>query len=380
MRNKGKRLELHHDNYTIIDIETCGLTNELRRHIIELSAIKVRDGVVVEEYSSLVNPQMPIPRGVIDLTGITNDMVKDAEPLSVVLPIYLAFIGDDIVVGYNINTFDYNVIYDVTNDLLGREFSNEFTDVYYAALHSVKDCKHKNLTSLCEHFNIDFSGAHRALRDCYMTKQLYDLLFELYGEETFSGKHCRVNQYEGRGFKYSDETLQLRELQTVLKTIVEDDAVDESEVFFLMEWMDTNSNLRGNYPYDRVFDLLDKVLEDGIVDRDELILLLDKFNEFTDPVSVADKVDSANITIEGKHFVLTGEFAKGTRDEVSKLLESQGGIMDGQVKKCTDFVIVGSLGSQAWKNGTYGGKIKKAMEYKDKGIDINIISESDFFK
>jgi NAD-dependent DNA ligase len=123
--------------------------------------------------------------------------------------------------------------------------------------------------------------------------------------------------------------------------------------------------------------VLEKVLEDGIVDEDELRMLLDKFTEFTSPIKTTcyDVND-----IKDKHFVLTGEFSYGTRSSVLDFIVSKGGIVDDQVKKCTQFVVIGSLGSQAWKNGVYGSKIKKAMELKDKGQDIELVAEEDFFK
>ena len=101
--NKGYRWEKHFNDYTVIDLETCGLLGEDRNSIIELSAIKVRNGIVVEEFSSLVNPMRPIPPMVTKITGIDNTLVVGAPILSDVLQGYLDFIGNDIVVGYNIN-------------------------------------------------------------------------------------------------------------------------------------------------------------------------------------------------------------------------------------------------------------------------------------
>ena len=75
-----------------------------------MSAIRVRDGIVVKEFSSLVNPKCLIPKKIMDITGINNAMVADAPTIENVLPEYLDFLSDDIIVGYNLTTFDYNVI------------------------------------------------------------------------------------------------------------------------------------------------------------------------------------------------------------------------------------------------------------------------------
>ena len=373
---KGCRIEKHLNDYTVIDLETCGVSNLLRCKIIEFAAIKVRDGKVVDEFSSLVNPKMSIPREIVALTGISDGMVEHAPFLETVLPEYMDFIGSDIVLGFGINTFDYNILYDLSESLLGNSFSNDFVDICYAAQRAVKDVENHKLTTLCNKFAVDYSGAHRALKDCHLTKQVYDILHNEYAELAFTGRKYQVDQYEGTGPKYSDETIQLRELQTLLYQINEDDEVSESEAVYLREWLNSNYHLRGNYPYDRVYDVLEKVFEDGVVESEELQLLLDKFTEFTNPAcSTCESISS----IADKHFVLTGEFSYGSRSSVEEYIQAKGGIIDNTVKKATDFVIIGSLGSQAWKNGTYGGKIKKAMELKDKGHAVELVAEEDFF-
>ncbi len=378
--NKGNRWEKHFDDYTIIDLETCGLFKEDRNSIIELSAIKIRDGLVIDEFSSMVNPRRPIPSAVIAITGIDNAMVAGAPKVEDVLNDFLSFIGDDIIVGYNINTFDYNIIYDLSELLYNQVFSNDFVDIYYAARRAICDVDNHKLTTICERFSVDNTGAHRALKDCYLTKAVYDKIYETYGDKAFDGQvHCVDGQIgeSRREPRYSEETQQLRELQGVLFQIIEDKIVTEDEVNLLMEWMEFNSHLRGNYPFDRVYDVLERVLEDGVVDEDELRTLLDKFTEFTSPVkSTCDDVND----IKDKHFVLTGEFSYGTRTAVSDYIIFKGGVVDDNVKKCTQYVVIGSLGSQAWKNGVYGSKIKKAMELKNKGQDIELVAEEDFFK
>ena len=378
--NKGKRWERHFDNYTVIDIETCGLLGEDRNHVIEMSAIRVRDGIVVKEFSSLVNPKCLIPKQIMNITGINNAMVADAPTIENVLPEYLDFLSDDIIVGYNLTTFDYNVIYDLAENAIKRVFSNDFVDVLYAAQRAIQDIDRYRLEDVCNLYNIDYTGAHRALRDCYLTKEAYDRINDNYGKDAFSGRvheYCNSGNRSNFKFHFSEETQQLKELQNILAYIIEDEDVSEDEINTLVEWMDYNIHLKGNYPFDRVYNLLESVLEDGVVDREEFKLLLDKFTEFTNPTKttcngVGDLTD--------KHFVLTGEFSYGSRSAVSEYIVSKGGIVDDNVKKCTQYVVIGSLGSQAWKNGVYGSKIKKAIELKDKGQEIELVAEEDFFE
>ena len=377
--NKGKRLEQHIDDYTIIDLETCGISSYERNHIIELSGLKVRGGDVVDEFTSLTNPQCCIPQVATDITGIDNDMVINAPILENELINFLNFIGDDVIVGYNINTFDYNIIYDLAESIYNRTLSNDFVDIIYAAKRTICDIDNYKLTTICSYFALDIDGAHRALKDCYLTKAAYDELFNRYGECAFDGSiHTVDSDCQKRGFTthYSEETQQLRELQNILSMIIDDSIVTEDEVDALVEWMNCNVQLRGNYPYDRVFNLLEAVLEDGVVDNNELKLLYDKFLEFTKPSqSTCNNIDS----LASKHFVITGEFKYGSRNSVEEYITSKGGIIDSTVKKCTNYVVIGALGSQAWKNGVYGSKIKKAMELKDKGQNIDLVAEDDFF-
>ena len=378
--NKGKRWEKHFDDYTVIDIETCGLLGEDRNHVIELSAIRVRSGIVVKEFSSLVNPKCLIPQQIIGITGINNVMVADAPTIEAVLPDYLEFLSDDIIVGYNLTTFDYNIIYDLAETLLNRAFSNDFVDVLYAAKRAIHDIDRYRLENVCNLYNIDYTGAHRALRDCYLTKEAYDKINDKYGKNAFSGDvhdYCNSGNRSHVNFHYSEETQQLKELQNILAYIIEDKVVSEDEVNMLIEWMDYNIHLKGNYPFDRVYNLLETVLEDGLVDSEELKLLLNKFTEFTNPTKTTCNGVGE---LTNKHFVLTGEFSYGSRSAVSEYIVSKGGIVDDNVKKCTQYVVIGSLGSQAWKNGVYGSKIKKAIELKDKGQAIELVAEEDFFK
>lgn len=375
--NKGKRWEKHFDDYTVIDLETCGLLGEDRNRVIEMSAIKIRGGEAIEEFSSLVNPKCLIPVRAMEITGITNAMVSGAPTVEVVLPQFLEFIGNDVIVGYNINTFDYNIIYDLTESVLKQVFSNDFVDVLYAAKKGITEIEKHNLETVCNWLNIDYTGAHRALKDCYLTKSAYDIISEKYGESAFDGNLHEVHS-GSKCFKprLTEETQRLIELQNILTCIVEDNVVSEDEVNMLVEWMDYNIQLRGNYPFDRVYNLLETVFEDGIVDAQEYRLLLNKFTEFINPT----KSTSFCIgDLSNKHFVLTGEFSYGSRSSVSEYITSRGGIVDGNVIKKTQYVVIGSLGSQAWKNGVYGSKIKKAIELKDKGQNIELVAEEVFF-
>nr|WP_312692847.1 BRCT domain-containing protein [Caproiciproducens sp.] len=99
------------------------------------------------------------------------------------------------------------------------------------------------------------------------------------------------------------------------------------------------------------------------------------FEQITDPVANSCSCDCFDIS--GKAFCLTGEFEFGDRSSVEATLYQKGGIPVSSVTRKTDCVIVGSKGSDAWSNGNYGTKLKKALELQAKGLPIQIVKEQD---
>lgn len=370
---KGTSVKKHVDNYCVVDLETTGVFVG-SADIIEISALKVRDNKVVEKYSTLVNPHYHIPDEATAVNHITDEMVAGAPDISEVIGAFFAFVGTDVIVGYNNASFDMNILYDKSLEIIGFPFTNDYIDLLHSARRCLVELENHKLETVSKHYKLDTEGEHRALKDCYLTKDCYDKLYADFGDEAFyrssksSGNHPRV---------FSAETTALRELQSFLENIIEDGKVTEEEFYSLKKWMEEHRDLQGNYPFDRVFDALDKVLEDGIVTPEELEELQILFAEFVDPVGQLSSHDRIS-NIYNKHVCVTGDFNYGSRDEVTKLIESVGGIIDKGVKKATDYVVVGSKGSSNWKTGNYGSKIQKALELNDKGSDIKIVEENDF--
>ena len=169
----------------------------------------------------------------------------------------------------------------------------------------------------------------------------------------------------------------LQELQKQLEAIIDDGKVSLIEFSELSEWIEKHRDLQGIYPFDRVFSALDTVLNDGTVTADELEELQILFSEFTDPVKSSCNCDSP-ISLNGKHICVTGEFDYGSRETIISIIKEKNGIIDENVKKTTNYLIVGAKGSDHWKTNKYGGKIQKAMEYRGKGANIQIIEERVF--
>ncbi len=173
-KNKGNsRLEFPTD-YTVIDLETTGLDPSWNE-IIEIGALRVRNYEIVDTYSQLIKPKNPIDNFIADLTGITNEMVANAPEIKIVLPVFLKFVDDDIVVGHNVN-FDINFLYDDCEKHLGHGFTNDFVDTIRLSRRLFPEEKHHRLKDLKKRYNLSGNNNHRALDDAILTNQCLDYL------------------------------------------------------------------------------------------------------------------------------------------------------------------------------------------------------------
>lgn len=171
---------------------------------------------------------------------------------------------------------------------------------------------------------------------------------------------------------YSDSTLGIQILEGLVKGIVCNNEINDSEILNLQRWLSDNDYLKGVYPYDKVVNAIEKILSDGIITDDEKIYLSQEFDEILNPA-----VSCTTLDLAGKTFCLTGDFKTGTKSEIEKKLSDKGAVKKGSVSGKLDFLFVGGLGSEAWKYGNIGGKIAKAQELQEKGKNIQIISEDD---
>lgn len=123
---KGESLITFPESYIVLDLETTGLSPR-RDEIIEIGAIKVKDGRAEGHFHSLIKPTMEINNFITRMTGISNEMVADAPRIGEVIPPFESFIGDYILVGHNVH-FDINLLYDNFQRELGWALTNDFVD------------------------------------------------------------------------------------------------------------------------------------------------------------------------------------------------------------------------------------------------------------
>ena len=171
--SKGHSLLTFLSDYTVVDIETTGLSPEYDE-IIEICAFKYRGSELVNKYSTLVKPEREVDDFIMQLTGITNNMLASApSAVDVMQPLY-DFIGSDVIVGHNIN-FDINFLYDYCVRILSKPLSNDFVDTMRIARLLHKENKHNRLSDLAAQYNLSYKGAHRADFDCTLTNSIYEI-------------------------------------------------------------------------------------------------------------------------------------------------------------------------------------------------------------
>ena len=178
----GDKLDKYVSDYTVFDLETTGVSPQ-KDKVIEISAIKVRNGQVVDEFSSLVNPMRNIPYGATRVNGITDEMVADKPVFEKVLGDFLDFIEDDILVGHNIHDFDMKFIHRDCEAFFRMFLGNDYVDTLPLARKCLPQLGHHKLTDLALYYKISINGAHRALNDCRMNQ----LVFERLGDELKNG-------------------------------------------------------------------------------------------------------------------------------------------------------------------------------------------------
>lgn len=172
---KGTLINKYTPNYVIFDLETTGISPN-HDEVIEISALKVKGGEVVDEFNTLVNPGRKIPFGATKVNGITNAMVAEAPAFSHVLAEFLDFAEGLVLVGHNIARFDMKFIWRDAEQYFGEIPQNNYVDTLQVARKHLPKMEHHRLVDLAEHYGISSEGAHRALNDCYMNQKVYECM------------------------------------------------------------------------------------------------------------------------------------------------------------------------------------------------------------
>ena len=323
--NKGKSVIDFPNEYICVDIETTGLSFEFDE-IIEVTAILVSAGTVLDQFSSLIRPNHShaflhysdmqkmnceetkeyfdkhiLPEYIVELTGITDEMLLNAPIVSDVIPKLADFIGDRILVGHNVN-FDINFLYD-NFQAVGLCLSNDFIDTMRIARKLFHELNHHRLCDIAQHLNIEQVKAHRAMDDVITTIKCFEKM---------------KKQIEDHG-----------PLIDFLKS-------------FKQKQVSYKSRLHELEP-------------------------------------IAEEIDETNPIYE-KRVVFTGSLSSMSRRDAYQLVLNLGGIPEDTITKKTDFLVVGNTDFAASIKNGKTNKMKKADMYRAKGQDILTLSENTFFQ
>ena len=397
---KGESLLDNIDNYTIIDIETTGLDPKVDE-IIEISALKVRDNKIISEYSTLINPQQEINDFIINLTGITNEMVKDKPTIKNSLNDYFNFLDNDVIIGHNIN-FDINFLYDNSIKYYDKPFENDYIDTLRLS-RKYLSLENNKLETIANFFKIDYSGAHRSLKDCYITFSVYNELkkrltdrkekdnqqykeildnYHVPENNIFKNKNiCLKGVLHSYDFKFLTEIGKKCEIKEV------------SEIFASK----TDYLILGTHKYKKFIEKNNsnlaakanqRIKENGltVMSENEFYKLLNlpilKHNIIKEHIVKDYELLENDITLNQlykKECVVTGTLEKITREECYSIITKLGGTPGNNITKRTNYLILGNNDYNPILRGKKSNKQTKAEQAILNGQDIQIISENVFY-
>lgn len=176
----------------------------------------------------------------------------------------------------------------------------------------------------------------------------------------------------------------INELLGLAKGIAADGIVNQREAEFLQKWLLANTVVKDNPVIATLFKRINEMLEDNNLDDEETRELLDTLHKFSGGDFELGEIQKAirlhfddpppSIDFQGRRFCFTGTFAYGSRSDCRKAVQSLGGT-EGPLTKATDYLVVGIYATDSWAHSSFGRKIEKAVEYREKGFNIGIISE-----
>lgn len=196
LRQKGRELPKFLKDYTLIDIETTGLS-PYRDRVTELGGIKVRDNEIVDQYSHLVayHGSNSVPKFITQLNGITEEkIVNEGVPVDEAIHDFRNFIGDDVIIGYNVN-FDLNFVYDLSEKYQQPRLSNDYVDVLRLA-RVYYPRQHNRLIDVMQRLGIAQVEQHRGLDDSIDTKKVYDDFKKYMNSEMLAKAQDKIKNYD----------------------------------------------------------------------------------------------------------------------------------------------------------------------------------------
>lgn len=390
---KGNSLLDLKDDYVLVDIETTGFSPKFN-DIIEIGAIKVQSNKIIDRFQSLISIPYDLDPFITNLTGITNEMLKnEGHDIKSVLSDFANFIGNDVLIAHNAN-FDINFLYDkclIYNDYYLR---NDFIDTMRLSKRLCPNLPNHKLATLAQYFNVDYSNAHRGLNDVLITFDVYNKL-----------KHLSKHYYEIKLEEIQKNLIPCKDfynkkviVKTVLKylnfqlikTILQPLNTETYDAFYTScDYLIVNDAtyekyVSGNSQYTYYAEKYNKIISESMFCELFNIPYHRTVNQKNERISSKDIVPETNCFDEThplyqKKCVFTGTLQKMNRKQAMQFVVNLGGLCQDNVTNTTNYLILGNNNyCKSIKDGK-SSKQKKAETLKLKGNDIEIIPEDVFY-
>lgn len=188
--------------------------------------------------------------------------------------------------------------------------------------------------------------------------------------------------------KFNRKNIQDRQIDTLIglsKGLAADGKVDQAEAEFLLSWLVQNRQASDNPIIENLLNKVSEMLEDGILDEEESKELLNILHSITGESSEIGELAKTSslpineplpsVVFQDNSFLFTGTCAFGTRKQCQEAIESLGGINAKGVTKTLNYLVLGTYVTDSWIHENFGRKIEKAMEYRESGLPLVIITE-----
>ncbi len=238
------------DEFVVFDVETTGL-DKRKDKITEIGAVKIKDGKIIDSFSTLINPGIEIPAKITDLTGISNDMVKDAPLERDILPSFIDFIGDSVLVAHNAS-FDMAFLNNAAR-ALNIKVPNTVLDTLELSRKLFPDLKKHKLNIVANHLSIKLDNHHRAVDDSKCAGEILLKCFEILkasGGRSIDDIHTIAGKQENKNTK-----------QTYHAIILVKNMIGLKNLYMLI----SDSNINNFYKKPRIPKSLLSELREGLI-------------------------------------------------------------------------------------------------------------------
>lgn len=248
---KGQSIDT---TYCVLDLETTGFSPKTEK-ITEIGIMKYKDGEVIDEFSCFVNPEKPIPQRVVEVTNITDDMVKDAETIDKVFPKMLDFIKGTVLVAHNAK-FDIGFLKHNAKEL-GYDFDFTYLDTLTLAKDVFPNMKKYKLGKIASELGIKVEVAHRALDDVDTTVKVFRIMLDKIKEKGIT----KVENIDDYAQNSETKKEAYKKLDTYHAIILAKDYVGLKNLYKLISY----SHLHYFYKKPRILKSLYKKYSEGLI-------------------------------------------------------------------------------------------------------------------